>query len=460
MDQNFLDKLGEITGKVPGDIQDLLGEMSLDDIYTLMNLVHNGEDDKVRSIVTPLLDKAGTDATDDNADTSNDTTDTNDTDTGTDTDSDQSNGDASDTSGVDAVPTQESVTLSFNFSDFGMREEALGLLEDNNIKYSFGLNNLVRVHCRSLAEGKLVQSITDSIATKTITETTMKKKDDNKIVVPSSKPRDTAYGQMIRAQQAGEIRATKGPNKKDRLQKADTKHKARAFEGHEPYVSFWTSSGAAFDVVLESFGNHVTFNGKALKTDTRTWTKIQESLSAEGFLSGKDFGKFDMKKKNVNEGVLGMTAMPGLRRMMELAGMPADNISQLAADPEVQDVPLLPDETAANDEFDADPLTSDHVVGGDDHAEDMGDEFGDDDMMGDDDVLGDDFGTPESNMGDDVMGGESVTSSPAFDLIDDALNSVQSNLPDVKISEYKTLIQRLEELQVQLQQIGKSYLGI
>jgi hypothetical protein len=430
MDKNFIDELSRITGKVPGDIQDLIGEMSFDDIYTLMNLVHDGDHGKIKDLLAPMLQKDGA---------------------------------------LDNAPAQqpeqvktESVTLTCKFPKFEAREELLGLLEENNISYSFGLGSIVRIHCQNTEEIKLAQSLSDSVATKQLREKSMDKKfkkfsKDSKIVIPASKPLDTAKSALAHGEMSGIFRSKSTPNKKTTVAKAASKHKGRSFdEGFDP-VSFWTNGGDAFTVVLESFGDSVTFDGKALNTDSSTWTQIQESLTAEGFLSGVDFGVTEMKKTQVNEGVMGMTALPGLRRMMELAGMPMGDVEQVAVDPAIpvdaEEVPALPAQDAANDAMDMDmggddlgmdpdPLTADHI----------------DDGMGGDDLGAEFDAGVDSAMGGDMVGAE-VSCSPAYTLIDDALTSIQTNLPDVKISEYKTLIQRLEDLQVQLQQIGKSYLG-
>jgi hypothetical protein len=318
MNQNFVNELSKITSKSNDEIMDMIGDMSISDIYTLMNLVHQGSNNQVKDLLNSLS---------------------------------------------------------------------------------------------------------------TNSEETMESKDKNKIVVPkSSKPRDSAYADLIQGQIDGRFSPSRQrpANKKTKMARQETKHKGRSFD---EAVSFWTKKDA-FKIVSEQFGHDVSFDGKFLKTDSKSWESIKEALTTEGFRLGKDYG--DNMTKKIEEGVMGMTTMPGLRRMMELAGMPMDDVEQMA-----------PDQDMAP-------------------AMDSADDMGMDDGMGDDidPVEGGDFDVDP--LGADEMGAVSepmVSNSPAYDMIDQALNTIQNSLPDVKISEYKTLIQRLEELQVQLQQIGKSFLG-
>ena len=315
MNKNFVNELSKISSKSNDEIMDLIGDMSISDIYTLMSLVHQGSNDEVKDLLNSLS---------------------------------------------------------------------------------------------------------------TNSEETMESKDKNKIVVPKSeKPRDPAYADLIQGQIDGRFSSSrqKPANKKTKMSRQANKHKSRSFD---EAVSFWTKKDA-FKIISEQFGNHVSFDGKNLKTDSKSWKSIKETLATEGFRFGKDYG--DSMTKKIEEGVMGMTSMPGLRRMMELAGMPMGDVEQMA--PEQGAIPPL--EPASDDidftdgidsvdssDFDVDPLD----------AEEMG-------------------GVEEPMP----------MNSPAYDEIDAALNTIQSSLPDVKLSEYKTLIQRLEELQVQLQQIGKSFLG-
>jgi hypothetical protein len=437
MDGNFLDDLSRIIGKVPGDIQDLIGEMSLDDVYTLMNLVHQGSDDKVKDLLSPMLQKDGT----------------------------LDKQSTPEKTGKYTSEQMEEISrqgLMMQVKDSNIFESVLDELDEKNISYQLCPGNRIIVRCNTNEQLEnlhvISRQVGDMIKAKKIKEQTMDKpkkfdKKSNKIQIPASKPRDTMAQHMALGQAAGAYRPKSTPSRKEVLARKAEKHKGRSFnEGFDP-ISFWTNGGDAFTVVLEGYGDSVTFDGQSLNTDNQTWEKIQESLDAEGFLSGVDYGVTEMKKSQVKEGVMGMTALPGLRRMMELAGMPTGEIEQVAADPAIPAAtdevpPALPapdaDNMAGDDmEMDADPLTTDHI-------EDGG-------MDMDDAAMGDEFDAGiDAGMGSDLG---VVAASPAFTLIDDALNSIQQNLPDVKISEYKTLIQRLEDLQVQLQQIGKSYLG-
>jgi hypothetical protein len=43
--------------------------------------------------------------------------------------------------------------------------------------------------------------------------------------------------------------------------------------------------------------------------------------------------------------------------------------------------------------------------------------------------------------------------------IEDALNSIQTGLADIRLSEYKSLIKKLQDLTNQAQMMGRDYLG-
>jgi hypothetical protein len=51
------------------------------------------------------------------------------------------------------------------------------------------------------------------------------------------------------------------------------------------------------------------------------------------------------------------------------------------------------------------------------------------------------------------------TQSEAMSQIEDGLNNIQTMLADIRLSEYKSLIQKLQDLTNQVQMMGRDYLG-
>lgn len=171
-------------------------------------------------------------------------------------------------------------------------------------------------------------------------------------------------------------------------------------------------------------------------------------------------------KKNVRtleEAVLGMTAMPGLKpnndlqRIRELAGMrdeDAFNAPEPAEFP--NQLPMTP------------PMSDMH-----DDMDDMGGMGMNDDAMGMDD--GDDMGMDHTasmempdmiDHHDDVIPvTPSVTTMPSMDsgledavALDNAISDIEGLIPNVKISEYKTLVARLKALVSMAENAGKAAL--
>jgi hypothetical protein len=426
MQTNLIDDINKLTGDDPSSIQDTLGKLSLDELYQLMDMVSKNDVLSVKQMLSAYTELA-----------------------------------------VDSSTT-ESIDLAIVCKKPNLYETVLNWLEENSIPHSFRPGNTIIVSCQNNAQADYLVGLVESAGTpKKKKEVKEDKTMSDKIKVPASKkPRNP----MARELAKGQYQPKVTPNKKAKLEKQQTKHKAKGLDEAFGSVGFWVDNAVAYDKVLENFGRTINFDGESLGTDAKTWKRIEESLITDGYKSGTDFGRNNMKK-NVKEGVLGMSALPGLRRMMELAGMPADQIDQLGADaaiPATTDVvPVSPaiDMGMSDVSPDVDDIElgidADDAIDGDDLADVMDDpapagDFADAvamDDMGGIDGMDDDMG-----MDDDAPATGS-DASPAYMLISDALTSVQSSLPDVKISEYKTLIQRLEELTNQLRQVGQSYLG-
>lgn len=62
-------------------------------------------------------------------------------------------------------------------------------------------------------------------------------------------------------------------------------------------------------------------------------------------------------------------------------------------------------------------------------------------------------------LGMDTGMGMAPTQSDAMAQIEDALNSIQTGLADIRLSEYKSLIKKLQDLTNQAQMMGRDYLG-
>jgi hypothetical protein len=443
MQTNLIDDINKLTGDEPSSIQDTLGKLSLDELYQLMDMVSTNNVLGVKQMLSAYTQLA-----------------------------------------VDS--TTESIDLAIVCKKPNLYETVLDWLEENSIPHSFRPGNTLIVSCQNKAQADYLVGLVESAGTpkKEVKDVTEDKTMSDKIKVPASKkPRNP----MARELTKGQYQPKVTPNKKAKLDKQQTKHKAKGLDEAFSSVGFWVDNTVAYDKVLENFGRTINFDGESLGTDAKTWKCIEESLITDGYKSGTDFGRNNMKKR-VKEGVLGMTALPGLRRMMELAGMPADQIDKLGADTDIpvtkQPVPARADQptTAAINQAmgiptiavdDMDDTDDDYALGivadddldGDDiedvslddpsPAGDFAYAVAADDIDGMDDDAGMDM---DMGMDDDVPATGS-DASPAYMLISDALTSVQSSLPDVKISEYKTLIQRLEELTNQLRQVGQSYLG-
>lgn len=202
----------------------------------------------------------------------------------------------------------------------------------------------------------------------------------------------------------------------------------------------------------------------------------------------------------ITEGVMGMKPVNPLFRLRELAGLPeldeddfegieipeigaSDPAGPLGAGP-VADEPSDMDVDGMGDDPVADPM--DDMDGGMDGGMDgamdapvdpMGDEgvpgeLGADpvEMPGDDmgmdvpdmDAPMDPTGAPMAPPVGAPMGmGASMApqQSDAMAQIEDSLNSIQTGLADIRLSEYKSLIQKLQDLTNQAQMMGRDYLG-
>jgi hypothetical protein len=199
----------------------------------------------------------------------------------------------------------------------------------------------------------------------------------------------------------------------------------------------------------------------------------------------------------LDEGVMGMIKpMNPLFRLRELAGLPLtteddfDGIEVADApeiDPEgmlsagpVGNAPEDMDVNGMGDDPVADPM--DDMDGGIDEPLDATLDIEDDDMPDTDldvsDMVDPQAGVPGALGSDpvempgastefpDALGGVgpglapvAPTQSDAMAQIEDALNNIQTGLADIRLSEYKSLIKKLQDLTNQAQMMGRDYLG-
>lgn len=194
--------------------------------------------------------------------------------------------------------------------------------------------------------------------------------------------------------------------------------------------------------------------------------------------------RFDEEiEANLNEGVMGMKPVNPLFRLRELAGLPsneaddfegieipevpaADPQGPLAAGPVALDEPTDMDVDGMGDDPVADPMPD--MDGGMDAPLDAPADVPAVDPMGDEGVPGELGADPVEPMPAvdpmaPAMGVEPMvampTQSDAMAQIEDALNSIQTGLADIRLSEYKSLIQKLQDLTNQAQMMGRDYLG-
>jgi hypothetical protein len=179
---------------------------------------------------------------------------------------------------------------------------------------------------------------------------------------------------------------------------------------------------------------------------------------------------------HLNEGVMGMQPVNPLFRLRELAGLPRNMAEDDFEGIEVADAPEIdPEGVLAAGPVGGEEVPADMDIdgmGADPVEEPMADMDGGMDAPADDMALpGDDAmdipadaGVPGALGTDPVepvpgMAPAAPTQSEAMAQIEDSLNGIQSMLADIRLSEYKSLIQKLQDLTNQAQMMGRDYLG-
>jgi hypothetical protein len=157
----------------------------------------------------------------------------------------------------------------------------------------------------------------------------------------------------------------------------------------------------------------------------------------------------------VAEGVIGFTKIDPLFRLRELAGLPPAPIEPNSADLAGAHKLDGPSEFELSN-GPASPIDVTDVAFADasDAASEIPSSLPDEVP---DDAGNHDIGVDSHEI--TVVPDQQSNSSPAMNAIDDHLNNVQRQIPDIKMSEYKILIRKLQDLTTQLSSMGRDYLG-
>lgn len=180
------------------------------------------------------------------------------------------------------------------------------------------------------------------------------------------------------------------------------------------------------------------------------------------------------------ESVLGMKVLSPIFRLRELAGMAPAPLARPELD-ELDGIEVDHDDSGFNDPMAPPPsalapgpvgIEDPFMAGAPAPVDPMAGAMADD-GMGDLDPMA---GTtdPMASMADPMamggvpgdlppMGGEAVlampTQSDAMSHIEDCLNDIQGKLSEIRLAEYKSLVQKLTSLTQQVQTMGRDYLG-
>ena len=287
----------------------------------------------------------------------------------------------------------------------------------------------------------------------------------NKMAKDDLPAKRNPFAAQVIKKSGGGAHNSKDPSRKDAFSR-NAKHKGKHFEEIEE---------SAF-----SQGESVTFEGHECPVHIPAGPNGTVGIIVDGkvrMVSESDITRID-------EGVLGMTKVDPLYRLRELAGFKSPAPAVREDDFGTVD-PMADLEVA--DDFD-DPNGSDIDPAGAGEFGDFGgdeidtmdggfdDEFGPDVPGGD--IAGIDSAEPLDGMdggadaafgamggmpGDLPPGGAGMNVAPAdsqaYTQIQDHLNNIQQSLGDVKLSEYRSLIAKLEALAVQVKSMGRDYLG-
>ena len=369
----------------------------------------------------------------------------------------------------------ESFTYAVEVSEQN-RDRVLDWLDENQVNYQATSPTNYRIECgdrdvayrtgRALSGILGKQTVRDSVETEVteMSKKSSKREREAREKMADLKPRNPVVAAVKVRSGAGAHDGGKDPRKVDKMGRG-AKHKPR------------------FDEEIElSIGQDVMVG------EEHGTVKIPRGPNGTvGVIMNGQLEMVSETEINLNEGVMGMKPVNPLFRLRELAGLPhtneddfsgieiaevphSDPEGPLAAGPVGDDVPADMDVDGMGADPVADPM-ADMDGGMDAPVDDVPMDAPADlpvDPMGDEGVPGELGADPiepmvpgADPMGMDPMGGAPMmpTQSDAMAQIEDALNSIQTGLADIRLSEYKSLIQKLQDLTNQAQMMGRDYLG-
>jgi len=355
------------------------------------------------------------------------------------------------------------------------RDLVLDWLDENQVEYQATSPVIYRIECgdrdvayrtgRALSEIIRKPTVRDSIEV----EEKMSKKPEKRIrdakaKMADIKPRNPVVAAVKTRGGAGAHDSGKDPRKVDKFGR-DAKYKPRFDEEIEYQIGEEVMVGEVSAQVKIPHGPNgtigVLMNGKL------------EMVS-------------ETEVSRLDEGVMGMMkSVNPLFRLRELAGLPKTKVDEFAieiADAPVIDpkgvlsqgpigeeltdileidgieMPELEPEIDAAPEMDMAPVDDIAIDTGMDTNMDM--EI--DAPMGnipDDAGMPGALGTDPIDAVEPMAGAPTLNQSDAMAQIEDYLNLIQTSLADIRLSEYKSLRQKLQDLTNQVQTMGRDYLG-
>jgi hypothetical protein len=344
------------------------------------------------------------------------------------------------------------------------RDRVLDWLDENQVEYQATSPVAYRIECgdrnvayrtgRALSEILRKQTVRDSVEIEEkMSKKPEKRAKDAKKKIELMKPRNPVIAAVKTRSGAGAHDGGKDPRKVDKFGRG-AKHKPRFDEEIEFEIGEDVMVGEAVGQIKIPHGPNgtigVIMNG-------------QLEMVAESEVSRLD------------EGVIGMMKpVNPLFRLRELAGLPLENDDfagiEVVEAPEIDPEGVLAAGPVGDkivdmelDGIGADPVEEPmaDMDGGMEEPEDLSFDVPVDDVETTGTLdLPADAGIPGAVGSDPVMTVGNVPSqSEAMAQIEDALNSIQAGLADIRLSEYKSLIQKLQDLTNQAQMMGRDYLG-
>lgn len=363
------------------------------------------------------------------------------------------------------------------------RDKVLDWLDENQIEYQANTPSVFHVKCEDRASAYRISRALSEIMSRPVvrdsrissgpdSDTAFEQTEDHYMAEKSSKQRIAAAQKKLDnfktrtptvMNQTGAGVHKGGDNKKKDDTGRDAKHKGKRFEeGYEFSIGENVLVGERQGTIEIPYGPNGT---------------IGVVMDGElAMVAECEVGRLD-------EGVIGMSNMKHISRLRELAGLPmpknmSSDLGPLSAGPVDVADPIDDPMADLGMDMPADDMSSDmdvsmDVPGNDMPGNDMpGNEFSEPEMGGDE--FGDELGVdpmmdipPTAGIPGDLppiaaepaLGVGMPMQSEAMSTIEDSLNSIQTKLSDIRLGEYKTLIQKLQDLTTQVSNMGRDYLG-